>query len=226
RRQADADGVEIRDHICHFEWARTKQGAPPLSSAVTSPLTALETVVSRWPLVFGRSSLTKSLACGSKSKNRRPCFFDLQICISNLRSKVVGQRLAANDQRQFHQSAAALAVGFFSEALINSTSRHRDCNSRISTLNDSGTPGSMAASPLTMASSILVRPYTSSDFAVRSSCRMKAAPYASRAQTSISPKRCPPNCALPPRGCWVISEYGPIERAWILSSTKCDSFSM
>ena len=36
--------------------------------------------------------------------------------------------------------------------LISSTSRHSDCNSRISTLNDSGTPGSMAASPLTMAS--------------------------------------------------------------------------
>ena len=27
------------------------------------------------------------------------------------------------------------------------------------------------------------------------------APYASRAHTSISPKRCPPNCALPPKGC-------------------------
>ena len=48
--------------------------------------------------------------------------------------------------------AAALAVGFFSLALINSTSRQSDCSSRISTLNDSGTPGSMAASPLTMAS--------------------------------------------------------------------------
>ena len=26
------------------------------------------------------------------------------------------------------------------------------------------------------------------------------------AQTSISPKRCPPNCALPPNGCCVTSE--------------------
>ena len=26
------------------------------------------------------------------------------------------------------------------------------------------------------------------------------------AQTSISPKRCPPNCAFPPSGCWVTSE--------------------
>src|SRR5262249_27488453 len=35
-----------------------------------------------------------------------------------------------------------------------------------------------------------------------------------------------PNCALPPSGCWVTSEYGPIERAWILSSTRWCSFSM
>ena len=47
-----------------------------------------------------------------------------------------------------------------------------------------------------------------------------AAPYASSAHTSISPKRCPPNCALPPSGCCVTNEYGPVERACILSSTK------
>src|ERR1051326_1019152 len=41
---------------------------------------------------------------------------------------------------------------------------------------------------------------------------MLAAPYASNAQTSISPKRWPPNCALPPSGCCVIRLYGPIER--------------
>ena len=29
------------------------------------------------------------------------------------------------------------------------------------------------------------------------------------AHTSISPKRCPPYCALPPKGCCVTSEYGP-----------------
>ena len=51
-------------------------------------------------------------------------------------------------------------------------------------------------------------------------------PYASIAHTSISPSRCPPNCALPPSGCCVTSEYGPIERAWILSSTRWWSFSM
>src|SRR5256714_433161 len=39
-----------------------------------------------------------------------------------------------------------------------------------------------------------------------------AAPYASSAHTSISPKRWPPNCALPPSGCWVTSEYGPVLR--------------
>src|SRR5437868_2015319 len=41
------------------------------------------------------------------------------------------------------------------------------------------------------------------------SCSVYAAPYASSAHTSISPKRWPPNCALPPSGCWVTSEYGP-----------------
>src|ERR1700681_1929828 len=30
RGQTDANGVEVRNHICHFEWARTKQGVPPL----------------------------------------------------------------------------------------------------------------------------------------------------------------------------------------------------
>src|SRR6202451_1105176 len=30
RRQADADGIEIRYRILHFERARTKQGVPPL----------------------------------------------------------------------------------------------------------------------------------------------------------------------------------------------------
>ena len=32
--------------------------------------------------------------------------------------------------------------------------------------------------------------------------------------------------ALPPSGCWVTSEYGPMDRAWILSSTRWCSFSM
>src|SRR5208282_2358922 len=41
RRQADADGIEIGDGVLHFERARTKQGVPPLSSAVTRPLTEL-----------------------------------------------------------------------------------------------------------------------------------------------------------------------------------------
>ena len=55
---------------------------------------------------------------------------------------------------------------------------------------------------------------------------MYAAPYASSAQTSISPKRWPPKRALPPSGCWVMSEYGPVARAWILSSTRWCSFRM
>src|SRR5271168_4768563 len=30
RRQTDADGIEIRNRVLHFERARTKQGVPPL----------------------------------------------------------------------------------------------------------------------------------------------------------------------------------------------------
>src|ERR1700733_9038078 len=30
RRQANADGIEIRNRVLHFERARTKQGVPPL----------------------------------------------------------------------------------------------------------------------------------------------------------------------------------------------------
>src|SRR5689334_20767035 len=58
--------------------------------------------------------------------------------------------LLRGEKTQSAASAVSIVTsrGFF----INSTSRHNDCNSRISTLNDSGTPGSMAASPLTMAS--------------------------------------------------------------------------
>src|SRR5579862_3388926 len=48
RGQTDANGVKVRDHICHFEWARTKQGAPPLPAAVSLPLTAPG---KKWPVV-------------------------------------------------------------------------------------------------------------------------------------------------------------------------------
>ena len=81
-------------------------------------------------------------------------------------------------------------------------------------------------SDLTIASYAFTRPTVSSDFTVSISWRVYAAPYASSAQTSISPKRWPPNCALPPSGCWVTSEYGPVDRAWILSSTRWSSFRM
>ena len=96
----------------------------------------------------------------------------------------------------------------------------RLCSSFTMTLKDSGRPGSSTFSPLTMASYMRVRPATSSDLTVSISWRLYAAPYASSAQTSISPRRWPPNWALPPSGCWVTSEYGPVERAWILSSTR------
>src|SRR3979411_1093338 len=105
-------------------------------------------------------------------------------------------------------------------SLSTSTLSPSDWSSLMSTLNDSGTPGGWMSSPFTIASYVWTRPMTSSDLTVRSSCRMEPAPYASSAQTSISPNRCPPNGAFPPSGCWVMSEYGPVERAWILSSTR------
>src|SRR2546423_12220266 len=41
RRQADADCIEIRNRVLHFERARTKQGIPPLPAVLTRPLTEL-----------------------------------------------------------------------------------------------------------------------------------------------------------------------------------------
>ena len=66
-------------------------------------------------------------------------------------------------------------------------------NSCNNTLNDSGIPGCGMASPLTIASYVFALPITSSDLTVRISWRILAAPYASNAHTSISPKRWPPN---------------------------------
>ena len=57
------------------------------------------------------------------------------------------------------------------------------------TLKDSGIPGSGILSPFTIASYAFARPVTSSDFTVKISCKILAAPNASKAQTSISPKR-------------------------------------
>ncbi len=78
---------------------------------------------------------------------------------------IAGLRLVAREFRSYRRSRSAsglcilqplilkgpnhYAVGFL---FISSTSRHRLCSSRISTLKDSGTPGSIAASPLTIAS--------------------------------------------------------------------------
>src|SRR5208337_1557143 len=93
--------------------------------------------------------------------------------LSRLHPRDAGAVCGAARARRIYTSysaptGASCSLGF----LINSTSRQRLCNSRTRTLNDSGTPGSMAASPLTMASYILARPYTSSDLAVSSSCRI------------------------------------------------------
>ena len=74
-------------------------------------------------------------------------------------------------------------------SFMTRTLRQSACISLISTLNDSGIPGSGMFSPLTIASYTFTRPSTSSDLMVRISCNAYAAPYASRAHTSISPNR-------------------------------------
>src|SRR5208283_4351013 len=116
----------------------------------------------------------------------------------------------------FYQPNSSLFF-FFSSS---STSSPRLWSSFINTWKDSGTPGSSIGSPFTMASYIRDLPLMSSLFTVRNSCSVCAAPYASNAHTSISPSRWPPNWALPPRGCCVTREYGPIELACILSATR------
>src|SRR2546421_7383489 len=87
------------------------------------------------------------------------------------------------------------------------------CSSFTSTLKDSGIPGFGRFCPFTIASYTRLRPFTSSDLTVRISCSVCAAPYASSAHTSISPKPWPPNCAFPASGCWGPSTYGPMDRA-------------
>src|SRR5207302_9705073 len=62
RGQTDANGVKVRDHICHFEWARTKQGVPPLPAVLTRPLTGPK------PVASGQWSVTRFLAAGSEPK--------------------------------------------------------------------------------------------------------------------------------------------------------------
>jgi hypothetical protein len=63
-----------------------------------------------------------------------------------------------------------LPAGYcWGSSLISSTSRPSAWSSLISTLNDSGSPGSREKFPLTMDSYILARPGTSSDLTVRNS---------------------------------------------------------
>ena len=69
----------------------------------------------------------------------------------------------------------------------------KDCSSLIKTRNASGAPGLGMFLPLTIASYVLTLPAISSDLTVSISWSVYAAPYASRAQTSISPNLCPPN---------------------------------
>ena len=85
-------------------------------------------------------------------------------------------------------------------------SRHNPRNSHTRTLKDSGTPGFGNKFPRIIDMKAKLRPRMSSDLIVSNSWSVYAAPNPSSAQTSISPKRCPPCFERPPSGCCVTNE--------------------
>ena len=124
-----------------------------------APLTALELQFSVPGSQFSENRVrTFGHVCGTESRCRSGSYFkNLVVCPGSHPHLGPTENWELRTENWFLQSAAANgagATGFFSPiaALINSTSRQSDCNSRIKTLKDSGTPGSMAAAPFTMAS--------------------------------------------------------------------------
>ncbi len=106
---------------------------------------------------------------------------------------------------------------------ITFASKPKLCNSFINILNYSGTLGLEMFSPLTIASMFSTRPTVSSNlesYIFLVMCmqhHMLQVPIPPSHQTLFNN----PNRALPPSGCCVTSEYGPVERACNLSSTMC-----
>src|SRR5215472_2851622 len=125
RSKADANRVEVRDRVSEFKWVRAEQFV--LLSCHSSKVKRR----TWWPL---------------RDHSRLPSQF--------LRALPPARAWETASPIPQDQSAAmgVSTKGFSPTDLISSTSRHSDCNSRINTLKDSGTPGSMAASPLTIAS--------------------------------------------------------------------------
>jgi hypothetical protein len=89
---------------------------------------------------------------------------------------VEGLRLLEKGPNLGQGSTLHLPAPYSSSCCSSSTSSASACSSRTNTLNDSGRPGSSGTWPLTMLSYTLARPSTSSDFTVRSSCSVCAAP--------------------------------------------------
>src|SRR5215467_2930062 len=130
-----------------------------VSGLVTSPCDQLRIFSgdARLMRMESKSAIKLALSYGEDRK------ITSRIPLENLTTVNAETRSSPRPQRSKHEdvlrvsalyqsAASAVSIvtsrGFF----INSTSKHNDCNSRISTLNDSGTPGSIAASPFTMAS--------------------------------------------------------------------------
>src|SRR4029077_16573016 len=238
RRGSDPDRVEDidLDQVSPLVLSSARLGQSSISASTRSGSPSGPTSSSTSSSASCSSDTSTSSRSPSDSSAGRTRSWSTRSCPSST-SSVVGCCPTARSEpgeRSMPSSSAARSSSSSSSRTSTSrpssertwTSRASDCISLRSTLKDSGIDGSAMFSPLTIASYAFTRPTVSSDLIVSISCKVYAAPYASSAHTSISPKRWPPNWALPPRGCCVTSEYGPVERAWILSSTRWRSLRM
>src|SRR5436305_962596 len=228
-RETNPDRVEIIDvdHCFSSVPSQSSSSRSTRSGSPSGPTSASASSSASSPSETSTSSRSPRV---SSTGNASSPSWSTRSCPSSA-SSAVGSRPTARSEpgeRSMPSSSAARRSSSSSSRTSTSrpssestcTSSASDCISFSSTLNDSGIDGSAMFSPLTIASYAFTRPTVSSDLIVSISCNVYAAPYASSAHTSISPKRWPPNWALPPSGCCVTCEYGPVERACILSSTR------
>src|SRR5882762_5330797 len=68
--QTDANRIEVGNHICHFEWARTKQGVPPLPAVVRHRERLSKSVPGSRFSVAQQNRLNSCLSCGIESSCR------------------------------------------------------------------------------------------------------------------------------------------------------------
>src|ERR1039458_9546917 len=92
-RQADANGIEVSNGICHIERARTKH-VPPLSSAVRRRARPSNTVARRW----SSQSLANSLDWQAREQRAAGLFSKVQCFQSSIWPAVANDhRLTTND---------------------------------------------------------------------------------------------------------------------------------